>query len=106
MSTIPSLAQMKQGYAAYTTYKDLEDRAAATATSMGAAVSDACEAGGKSARGLYDKAVTTVPRTHAHTARVQYVVVQRMVNLHVVVQSQHPRAESRRLGGPARGIMP
>ena len=42
MSTIPSLAQMKQGYAAYTTYKDLEDRAAATATSMGAAVSDAC----------------------------------------------------------------
>lgn len=61
MSTIPSLAQMKQGYAAYTTYKDLEDRAAATATSMGAAVSDACEAGGKSARGLYDKAVTTAP---------------------------------------------
>ena len=61
MSTIPSLAQMKQGYAAYTTYKDLEDRAAATATSMGAAVSDACEAGGKSARGLYDKAVTTTP---------------------------------------------
>ena len=61
MSTIPSLAQMKQGYAAYTTYKDLENRAAATATSMGAAVSDACEAGGKSARGLYDKAVTTVP---------------------------------------------
>jgi hypothetical protein len=52
---------MKQGYAAYTTYKDLEDRAAATATSMGAAVSDACEAGGKSARGLYDKAVTTAP---------------------------------------------
>lgn len=61
MSTIPSLAQMKQGYAAYTTYKDLENRAAATATSMGAAVSDACEAGGKSARGLYDKAVTTAP---------------------------------------------
>ena len=61
MSTIPSLAQMKQGYAAYTTYKDLENRAAATATSMGAAVSDGCEAGGKSARGLYDKAVTTVP---------------------------------------------
>ena len=61
MSTIPSLAQMKQGYAAYTTYKDLEGRAAATATSMGAAVSDACEAGGKSARGLYDKAVTTAP---------------------------------------------
>ena len=61
MSTIPSLAQMKQGYAAYTTYKDLEDRAAATATSMGAAVSDACEAGGKSARGLYDKAVITAP---------------------------------------------
>ena len=61
MSTIPSLAQMKQGYAAYTTYKDLEDRAAATATSMGAAVSVACEAGGKSARGLYDKAVTTAP---------------------------------------------
>ena len=61
MSTIPSLAQMKQGYAAYTTYKDLEDLAAATATSMGAAVSDACEAGGKSARGLYDKAVTTAP---------------------------------------------
>ena len=61
MSTIPSLAQMKQGYAAYTTYKDLEDRAAATATSMGAAMSDACEAGGKSARGLYDKAVTTAP---------------------------------------------
>jgi len=61
MSTIPSLAQMKQGYAAYTTYKDLEDRAAATATSVGAAVNDACEAGGKSARGLYDKAVTTAP---------------------------------------------
>lgn len=61
MSTIPSLAQMKQGYAAYTTYKDLEGRAAATATSMSAAVSDACEAGGKSARGLYDKAVITAP---------------------------------------------